>query len=125
MKLKKEKIIVTTGSFDPPDSSDIEFLSTIRKKGHWLIVGVHSDMYMINHYGGFTLNYDNRSTIIRNLKCVDEVFSYADEDGTACQLLKLVQIVYPNSDIFYVCLDGVSDTLPEAKIKGIKFLTVK
>jgi len=125
MKLRKEKIIVTTGSFDPPDSDDIEFLKAARKKGQWLIVGIHTDMYMMKNVGGFILNYDSRSTLMRNLKYVDEVFSYNDEDDTACQLLKIVQIIYPNSDIFYVCRDGDKDTLPEAKIRGIKFLTMK
>ena len=62
--------------------------------------------------------------IINNLKCVDEVFSFNDSDGTVCQLLKIVKICYPNADITYVSEMDMHN-MPEMKIRGINFETMK
>lgn len=125
MKLKKDKIIVTIGTFDPVELSDINFLKRAKEKGDWLIVGVHSDIYLSKYEKGFIQNYNSRSEIVKELKCVDEVFSYNDSDGTACQLLKLVQICYPYADIIFVSKNIDKETSPEGKMKGIKFLLMK
>jgi hypothetical protein len=125
MKLKREKIIVTIGAFDPIELPDINFLKQLKTKGDWLIVGVHSDIYLSKYEKGFIQNYNSRSTIVRELKCVDEVFVYNDSDGTACQLLKIIQMCYPYSDIFFVSKTGDKETSPEGKMKGIKFLSMK
>jgi cytidyltransferase-like protein len=125
MKLKREKIIVTIGAFDPIELPDINFLKQLKTKGDWLIVGVHSDIYLNKYEKGFIQNYDFRSTVVRELKCVDEVFVYNDSDGTACQLLKIIQMCYPYSDIFFVSKTGDKETSPEGKMKGIKFLSMK
>ena len=74
--------------------------------------------------GGFVQNYDTRREIIKSLECVDEVFSFNDTDGTICQLLKIVKICYPNSDITYIS-DEDMHNMPETKIKGINFETLK
>lgn len=125
MKTRKEKIVVTIGAFDPIELSDIEFLKRARRKGDWLIVGVHSDIYLSKYEKGFIQNYNSRSEIVKELKCVDEVFMYNDSDGTACQLLKIVQMCYPYSDIFFISKSGDKETSPEGKMKGIKFLLMK
>jgi len=74
--------------------------------------------------GGMVQDYDTRREIIKNLKCVDEIFSFNDSDGTVCQLLKLVKICYPYADITYVS-DMDMHNMPETKIKGITFETLK
>jgi len=78
MKLRKEKIIVTIGAFDPIELSDINFIKKAKSKGDWLIVGVHSDIYLTKYEKGFVQNYNSRSEIVRHLKFVDEVFMYND-----------------------------------------------
>ena len=65
-----------------------------------------------------------RREIIKNLKCVDEIFTFDDTDGTVCQLLKLVKIAYPYADITYVSQDDMFN-MPESKIRGITFETMK
>ena len=125
MKLKKDRIIVAIGSFDPIELVDISFLKRARAKGDWLIVGVHSDIYLAEYENGFVQSYDARCAIVSELKCVDEVFMYNDTDGTACQLLKIVQIAYTNAEIIFVSKNGDKETSPEGKMKGIKFLSMK
>ena len=124
MRYKKEKIIITCGEYDPLDKKDIEFLKRCKSKGDWLVVGVHSDWWMLWARGGFVQNYDTRREILSHIKYVDEIFTFSDTDGTVCQLLKLVQICYPHSDITYVSYEDMHN-MPETKIKGITFETMK
>jgi glycerol-3-phosphate cytidylyltransferase-like family protein len=121
---RKEKIILTCGSFDPLSKEELDFLKKCKSKGNWLAVGIHSDWWMMWAQGGFVQNYETRREIIQNLKIVDEVFTFNDSDGTVCQLLKIVKICYPNSDITYVS-DEDMHNMPESKIRGITFETMK
>ena len=120
----KDKIIIISGCFDPLSNDELLFLKKCHHRGDWLIVGVHSDWWMLYSQGGFVQNYDTRREIIKSLKYVDEVFSFNDSDGTVCQLLKLVKICYPYTDITYISQEDMHN-MPETKIKGITFETMK
>jgi len=122
--IEKDKIIVTSGSFDPLSLEELNFLKKCRRKGDWLIVGIHSDWWMLWAQGGFVHNYDTRKEILTSLRCVDEVFSFNDTDGTIAQLLKLTIICYPNAAVTYVSGANLNNT-PEFKFRGINFETIK
>jgi glycerol-3-phosphate cytidylyltransferase-like family protein len=121
---KPEKIIVTSGEFDPLCEDELKFLKRCRKKGDWLIVGIHSDWWMLYARGGFMQNYETRREILSNIRCVDEILTFNDSDGTIIQLLKIVKIVYPDANITYVSQEDMHN-MPETKIKGITFETLK
>ena len=121
---KPEKIIITCGTFDPLTKEELTFLKKCKSKGDWLVVGIHSDWWMMWSEGGFGQNYETRRDIIQNLKTVDEVFTFNDSDGTVCQLLKIVKICYPNCDITYISQEDMHN-MPESKIRGITFETMK
>lgn len=121
---KKEKIIVTCGEFDPLSFSDYRFLKKCKSKGNWLIVGVHSDWWMEWCRGGTSSNYESRRELVSNLKCVDEVLTFNDTDGTVCQLLKIIKMCYPDASITYVSNTDMHNQ-PETKIRGINFETMK
>jgi cytidyltransferase-like protein len=119
-----DRIIITSGTFDPLTLEELEYLKRCKRKGDWLVVGIHSDWFMMWAQGGFVQNYETRREIVKSLKMVDEIFSFNDSDGTICQLLKLVKICYPNAHITYVS-DMDMHNMPETKIKGITFETMK
>jgi glycerol-3-phosphate cytidylyltransferase-like family protein len=121
---EKDRIIIVCGEFDPITSEDLQFLKRSKRKGDWLAVGVHSDWWMMYARGGFVHNYETRRDIVSNLKCVDEVFTFNDSDGTVCQLLQIIKICYPHSNITYVS-DMDMHNMPETKIRGITFETIK
>ena len=120
----RDRIIVTCGEFDPLTHKELNFLKKCRNRGDWLVIGIHSDWWMMYARGGVVHSYTTRREIISNLKCVDEVFSFNDSDGTVCQLLKIVKICYPDSDITYVSREDMHN-MPETKIRGINFETLK
>jgi bifunctional ADP-heptose synthase (sugar kinase/adenylyltransferase) len=42
----KDRIIITTGTYDPLTNNELAFLQRCKRKGDWLIVGIHSDWWM-------------------------------------------------------------------------------
>ena len=120
----KDRIIITCGTFDPLTHDELLYLKKCHQKGEWLVVGIHSDWWMMWAEGGMVQNYETRREIIQSLKYVDEVFTFNDSDGTVCQLLKLVKICYPQADITYISQEDMHN-MPESKIKGITFETMK
>jgi cytidyltransferase-like protein len=124
MHYPKERIVVTTGSFDPLTGEELNFLKRCKSKGDWLVVGIQSDWWMLWAQGGMVHNYDTRREIVSNLKVVDEVFTFDDSDGTSCQLLKIVKICYPDSDITFISETDMHN-MPETKIRGITFEKMK
>lgn len=121
---KREKVIITTGMYDPLTVRELDILKKCKARGDWLVIGVHSDWWMQWAQGGFIQSYDERKDIVKSIKYVDEIFTFDDMDGTVCQLLKLVKYCYPNSDITYVSEEDMHN-MPETKIKGITFETMK
>ena len=123
-RYKKEKVVVVCGDFDPLTAEDVSFLNRCKQKGDLLIVGIHSDWWMLYARGGVVHKYDERREIVSNLKCVDEIFTFNDKDGTVCQLLKLVKICYTGAEITYISYEDMHN-MPEKKIRGINFETMK
>jgi glycerol-3-phosphate cytidylyltransferase-like family protein len=86
---EKDRIIITSGTFDPLSIEELRFLKKCKARGDWLVVGVHSDWWMAWSEGGYVQDYAARREIVSNINCVDEIFSFNDSDGTIIQLLKL------------------------------------
>lgn len=120
----KEKIIIVAGDFDALTCYDSQFLLKCKEMGDWLIVGVHSDLLIHLKYGGMNNTREERHKLVENIKCVDEVFSFNDDDGTVCNLLKIVKLCYPLANITYVS-DIDMHNMPETKIRGINFEILK
>lgn len=120
----RDKVIVTCGEFDPLSGKELNFLKKCKNMGDWLVVGIHSDWWMMYARGGVVQSYSERREILKNINCVDEIFTFNDEDGTVCQLLKLVKYCYPHSEITYVSNEDMHN-MPETKIRGINFETLK
>jgi glycerol-3-phosphate cytidylyltransferase-like family protein len=120
----KERIIIVCGEFDPITPDDFKFLKKCKEKGDWLVVGLHSDIWMATNRGGFSYNYESRHELLSQLNIVDEIFRFNDTDGTVCNLLKIVKICYPKAYITYVSEQDMHN-MPETKIKGINFETFK
>lgn len=117
---KRDRIVIAAGEFDPLTYQDFKFLQKCRMLGDWLIVGVYSDVATHMNTGKLNEECENRRTIIDNLKCVDETFRFNDADGTDCNLIKLIKLCYPNSEIIYVSHEDMFSK-PETKIRGITF----
>ena len=119
---KKENIFIVSGEFDPLTYNEFKLLKTCKSKCDLLIVGIHSDAYMKLRYGGSQNNFEQRTEVVKSFPFVDEVFTFNDMDGTSCNLLKLVKLCYPASNLTYVSETDMHN-MPEARIRGITFTT--
>jgi cytidyltransferase-like protein len=119
---QKENIIVVSGEFDPITYNDFKLLKTCKSKCDWLVVGIHSDSYLELCRGGNKNTFEQRKEVVESFPFVDEVFTFNDFDGTSCNLLKLVKLCYPASNIIYVSETNMQN-MPEARIRGITFTT--
>lgn len=121
---RKEKIAIVCGDYDPLSYEDLKFLQICKSKADWLVVGVHSDHYLMSNKGGYMQDYPERCSIIQALSCVDEVFHFNDSNGNVSNLLRLVKACYPHAEYYYVSENDMHNA-PETKIKGITFVTMK
>jgi hypothetical protein len=69
-------------------------------------------------------NLEVRKKILENIRFVDEVFTFNDCNDNVCNLLKVVKLCYPRTDITYVSDFDMKDR-PETKIGGINFEIIK
>jgi cytidyltransferase-like protein len=74
-------IVVTSGGFDPVHSGHIRLLKAARLLGDQLIVGINSDEWLARKKGRAFLPWQERLCVLNNLSCVDEVYTFDDEDG--------------------------------------------
>lgn len=117
------KIAVISGGFDPIHSGHISYINAAATKGRKLIVCLNSDEWLIQKKGKFFLPFDERKMIIENLKNVDEVLAFKDDERGSCiNGLLEVQKMYPNDEVIF-CNGGDRDdnNIPEMELKNINF----
>ena len=79
----KHVIVLITGGFDPIHSGHIAYINAAKKLGNHLIVGINSDEWLKRKKGKSFLSFDERKIILENLRAVDEVIGFDDNDDSA------------------------------------------
>jgi cytidyltransferase-like protein len=90
------KAVLITGGFDPLHSGHISYMKEAKKLGDVLIVGVNSDEWLTRKKNQPFMTWNERSSIISELSCVDEVIAFDDSDGTAIDAIKQITERYDN-----------------------------
>ena len=117
------EIVLVTGGFDPLHSGHIEYFRAAKALGNILVVGVNSDAWVARKKGRAFMPGTERINIIQNLKMVDHCILFDDDDGTAIEAIKNVQMLYPNSQIIFANGgDRTKDNIPEMKFTDIEFV---
>lgn len=117
------KIVIVSGGFDPIHSGHIAYFDAASKLGDKLIVALNSDDWLINKKGKFFMPFNERKSIIENLKIVDSVIDFDDDEyGSAINALIKVKEMYPNDHITFANGgDRNKDNIPEMSVEGIDF----
>lgn len=112
------KIVLVTGGFDPIHKGHIQYFQKAKELGDVLYVGVNSDEWLTNKKGRPFLPFIERSTIIKNLKMVDEVIEFKDDaDWSARNAIKMIRDLHPNDHIVFANGgDRTSKNIPEMDI---------
>jgi len=115
-------IVVVSGGFDPVHSGHIALIKQARSLGDMLIVGINSDEWLARKKGQAFMPWQERLCILNNLSTVDEVYTFDDEDGTACHLLHQVRAHYPTERIVFANGgDRTQANIPEMAVEGVEF----
>ena len=117
------KIVVCTGGFDPLHSGHIKYLQAARQLGDKLLIGLNSDNWLSRKKGRAFMPFEERISILRELKSVDYVFSFDDNDNSACDAIYKTQAMYPDNKIIFANGgDRTADNIPEMKILDVEFV---
>ena len=114
------KVVLVTGGFDPIHSGHIAYFKAARELGDHLVVGVNSDEWLTRKKGRPFMPFEERTEIIKELACVDEVIGFNDNDDTALSAIGQVlqtkgsswQVIFANGG------DRTNKTTPEYTIFG-------
>lgn len=118
-----KKIVLTTGGFDPLHSGHIEYFKAARALGDKLIVGLNSDAWLVRKKGQAFMPSNERVSIIENLAMVDGVILFNDDDNTAIEAIKNIQMLYPDDEIIFANGgDRTPDNVPEMIFDDVKFV---
>jgi len=112
------KIVLITGGFDPLHSGHIAYFKAAKKLGDRLIVGVNSDEWLTRKKGRPFMPFEERASIIKELKCVDEVLAFDDSDDTANEAIGIARTKTTGSVIFANGGDRTNKNIPEIQTWG-------
>ena len=112
-----KKIVLVTGGFDPLHSGHIAYLKAAKQLGDILVVGVNSNAWLVRKKGQAFMPLLERTTIIRELECVDFVIDFNDIDNTAKHAIWMVRQSYPQDLIIFANGgDRTANNIPEMDI---------
>ena len=117
------KIVIVSGGFDPIHSGHIAYLEEAKKLGDKLIVALNSDDWLIKKKGKFFMPFAEREIILKNLKPVDDVISFEDDELGSCKdALNKTKLKYPDEEILF-CNGGDrnKENIPEMEVSGVTF----
>ncbi len=117
------KIAVISGGFDPIHSGHISYIEHASRLGSKLVILLNSDDWLIKKKERFFMPFQERKTILTNLKFVDEVIGFEDDHlGSCIKGLMDLKAKYPDDEIVF-CNGGDRDkeNIPEMSLPGISF----
>ena len=109
------RIIVASGGFDPLHIGHIAYLRDAKKLGDYLIVGANSDEWLTRKKGKPFMPLTQRASILAELRSVDKVMPFNDDDDSSCSLLEeLLKDMPPEAKLVFVNGgDRTKDNIPE------------
>lgn len=113
---EKEKVIVTSGYFDPLHVGHLEYLEMASKLGDKLVVIINNDKQAILKKGKPFMAERDRLEIVFALGIVDEVIISVDEDASVSKSLEMVARFHELSSLTF-CKGGDRNfgEVPEVK----------
>jgi len=114
------KVVLVTGGFDPLHSGHIAYFKAARELGDHLVVGINSDEWLTRKKGRPFMSFEERTAIIKELACVDEVIGFNDDDDSACKAIGQVLATKGSSwtVVFANGGDRTNTTTPEYTTYG-------
>ena len=123
--MKKEKVVIVSGYFDPLHVGHIEYFKLAKEMADELVVIVNNaEQCHLKKADEFMLEKD-RLEIVYHLDMVDEAILSCDKDKSVCETIRMIKRMKPMDDLVF-CNGGDRDASnsPEVKVcseLGIEF----
>lgn len=115
--IPQQKIVITSGYFDPIHEGHIEYLQLSKALGDKLIVIVNTDKQAFLKKGFSFMSQESRMKILKSIRYVDDAILSIDNDGSVSQTLILLAKKYKhNILIFAKGGDRFTYEIPESAI---------
>ena len=112
-----KRIVLITGGFDPLHSGHIAYIKAAKQLGDILIVGANSDEWLRKKKGQEFMSWEERATILSNLRDVDRVINFDDNDGSANDAIRKVRSIHPQGQIIFANGgDRTKENIPEMEM---------
>jgi len=108
------KIVLCTGGYDPLHSGHISYIKAARELGDRLVVGLNSDEWLERKKGRAFMPWEERATILAELKDVDRIINFNDNDDSAIDAIRKTKSLWPNENIIFANGgDRTKNNIPE------------
>ena len=104
------KTVCISGGFDPPHTGHLDYAMDASKHGRVVVI-LNSDAWLLRKKGYVFMPWEQRAALLRAWRCVDEVVSVGDFDGTVCEALRRIK-----PDYFAKGGDRTPDNTPEQEV---------
>ena len=85
-----ETIIILSGGFDPVHKGHIQMFQAAKAFPATVVVGLNSDSWLTRKKGKPFMCWYERKEILEAMSCIDHIYSFNDEDDSACDLIRHV-----------------------------------
>lgn len=114
-------LVITSGGFDPLHDGHVEYLKLAKSlfNNVFHICIINNDRFLLRKKGHKVLSQEQRAKIIKELKCIDDVYYSSDDDNTVCvSIIKIFEKYHNdyNKVVFAKGGDRNKNEIPEANI---------
>lgn len=111
------KIVIVSGYFTALHRGHINYFSSAKSLGDYLIVIVNNDIQQKLKKGKVIHNEISRYEVIKNIKFVDSVILAVDEDRTVNKTLRAIREGFPKEKIIFA--NGGDVTFEDCREKEV------
>jgi D-beta-D-heptose 7-phosphate kinase/D-beta-D-heptose 1-phosphate adenosyltransferase len=118
MDAMMEKIVIVTGGFDPIHSGHMAYFRAARQLGNKLVVGINSDSWLTRKKGRPFMSWNERCGIIKELKMVDHVMQFNDDNNSSTDCIHKCRLMWPSAQLIFANGgDRTAVNIPEMSYK--------
>jgi D-beta-D-heptose 7-phosphate kinase/D-beta-D-heptose 1-phosphate adenosyltransferase len=114
VKSPEKRVVLVTGGFDPLHSGHLAYFRAAKALGDTLVAGINSDSWLKRKKGRSFYSWDERFQLIKNLKMIDYIIEFNDDENNSINAIKQATRTFPGAKIIFANGgDRTAENIPE------------